>query len=345
MQVSTSNLSVLGANEANTCTALVPYRDQDEVIRTSLAKWRAMPCIVYFKATSCAGKSTLGRAFEQQLNDWVFIDDDVIAYRQYLEAIAQRFPHEYAIVGKAVSPCNLYHAFRFKDVLFYESASDSDRVAAKDALAKVQNELDNPESSPWISAVNQQVRTELIDRVQLAFQQKKNVLVDSWFFNAGQFQEHFPGARVMRLMMYCSLPVAMQRLKKRNQEGLATENIESKRYISQLMGSFCSLYLMSKSPAQPVESVAKTELEAQFVVMTTDVKKASTTGVKKPFTRQEVALEDFEKMRAQFLLPYDSENANHLFIAPKETQDFIINGSFETQKTIASIKQVVRILL
>lgn len=343
MQVNTTQNSV-SFNE-NTCTALVPYRAPADVLRENLSRWRALPCIIYLKGTCSAGKSTFGKTFEQQAHKWVFIDDDIIAYSSFLLAIARRFPQEYVIIERVIAPSNLYHAFCRKEVLFYENADEQVRQDAMKALSTVHDMLDAPENRPWVLEVTQQVRTEVLTKIRSVFQQGKNVFLDSWFFTAAEIQERFQTTRVIRLMLYCSLPVVAERLQKRNEEGQACGNIEAKRHVKQLMSSFCDLYEVHTNPQQPIERITKTELDTQFDLMLASVKKANVTSLKKTFTQQEATVELFEKMRAEFMHPYEVANTDSLFIAPKKAQHFIVNGSFTAQKTIDSIKQIVEILL
>ena len=335
MQVSvTYPISTESLPNKNECTALVSYRAPQEVIRESLEKWRQMPCIVYLKGTCSAGKSTFGRTLENQSKDWVFIDEDLIYIRRYRELFAQRFPKEYAIAACAISSQNLYHAFYRNQVVFHDKASESERLAAKEAVSKVQNELEDPKNVSWKRDAKEQIRSELVEKIQAAFQQHKKVLLDSWLFTAAEIQARFLSARIIRVLLYCPLPIAFDRLKKRNQEGPAMDNIESNRFTGQLMSSFCVLYSMSKKPKTPIESIAKTVLENQFAAMAREVMKANPKGVKRIFIGEEMPQDTFHKKQVDFMQPYEAENTDVLSIEPKDAQDVIINNSGSTQKAL-----------
>jgi hypothetical protein len=326
------------------CTALIPYKAASEVIRESLEKWKQMPCIAYLKGTCSAGKSTFGRTLESQSRNWVFIDEDVFYIRRYCELIAERFPQEYATASCAIASSNLYHAFYRNIVVFHEKASASERTAASEAVLKVQLALEDPAKAIWKLEAKRQIQSELVAKIQAAFRERKKVLLDSWLFTAAEVQARFGEARVVRVLLYCPLPVAMLRLQKRNQEGQVAGNIESNRFTGQLMSSFCGLYAMSKTPKSPIECVEKTVFETQFAAMASDVKKANTRGAKKIFMNEEMPQDVFQRTQAQFMQPYVVESADALFIAPKDVQDVIINNSGNTQKALELFEESVEIV-
>ncbi len=96
------------------------------------------------------------------------VDEDPIVLRTYPDAVALRFPIEYANIINAVAKYNLYQALRAKDILFKKTATEEECIKASNALSFIQNELKQSQNLPWNEDVNERIRKELIETIQLA---------------------------------------------------------------------------------------------------------------------------------------------------------------------------------
>lgn len=212
------------------------------------------------------------------------------------------------------------------------------------ALSAIQNELNQPQNLPWKQEVNEGIRKELIETIQLALTNEKNVLLDSWYFTAAQIQELFPATPVTRVMLYCPFPIAYKRLLKRNKESMARENLQEKRYMNQLMGSFCSLYLLSDQPAQPIQNINKKELDQIFNLIYFTLESENIHNQKQIFTFGELTQSQFQKLQIEFMQPFIELESTHLYISPKEEQDLIIDHTLgDNQKALDLLEEVMKI--
>lgn len=334
-----------------TTTALIPYQEPAEVLRRSLAAWQkdsvtiySVPraaedqaTIVYLKGTACAGKNRFAAAFEK-CSKWLCINDDPIACDVFLAAIQERFPKEYLAAARVIHVSNLYHALRYKDILFRQESNEDERKAGGEAVAFIQNELDQAENRPWVLQVNQTVRLQAMQKIETAIRNKQRVLLDSWFFTSKEVQEKFPEGRVIRLLVYCPLPVATKRLFKRNSEGLATGNIIEKRYPVNLLGSFKALFHLEQNPQQPLEVVDKSTLVAAFDLLRDEIAKVDATIPKKSFTIQQLSTPQFETLKKEFLQPFEAYKGKTLTIAPREPQNIIVANTDNLEKVIGTIE-------
>ncbi len=295
--------------------------------------------VIYLRGTCSSGKSTLIRSIVQEC-DLELVDEDSIMQRSYLEAVALRFPCKFIIINKAVARENLYHALREKDILFKKTASLEDSQKAKNALCEIQEELNNPQNLLWKKALSDGINTEVIQRLKEAIERRKNVILDSWYVKEHHIQELFPNVQIIRVLLYCSLPVAYNRLLKRNEEAIDRENLQEKRYLRQLFGSFTALYQISDQPLQPIHSIYRHELDQVFDAILLPLKDIA---YQKPiFTFEEITRPLFMKMKMAFLQPFDECKSENLYIAPKNAQDVIIdNTSNNIQNAVHSLKKAL----
>lgn len=303
-----------------------------------------IPVIVYLKGICCAGKSTFIQSIRQRWENLEIVDEDPIVHRTYPDAVALRFPIEYANIIKAIAEDNLYHALRAKDILFKKTATQEECIKASNALSSIQNELNQSQNLPWKKEVNEGIRREIIETIQLALQNEKSVLLDSWYFTADQIQELFPTTPVVRVMLYCPFPVAYERLQKRNKQSIEQENLQEKRYMNQLMGTFCSLYQMIDQSSQPIQSINRQELDKIFNSICLTLESENIHDQEQIFTFGEYSRSQFQKLQIEFMQPFvDLESAN-LYISPKEKQDLIIDrATDDIEKTLDLLEEVMNV--
>jgi len=177
--------------------------------------------------------------------------------------------------------------------------------------------------------VSRGIDAEVLRQIGEILEQKKNVLLDSWYIKPHHLNLHFPKTNIIRMLIYCSFQTAYERLQKRNKEALIHENLLEKRYLRQLVGSFFSLYQISPHPLQPIQEIKKQELDKVLDVISKSFKELDSSYHKPIFTFEEISQSYFLKMKKEFLHPFE-ELAEVLYISPKEEQDIIINNTHNT---------------
>jgi len=295
--------------------------------------------IIYLKGTCSSGKSTIIRSMLMQWENLEIVDEDSIMQQSYVEAVAIRYPHEYACIKQAILQENLYHALREKDILFKKTATKEECAIATNALYSIQEELNKPENLLWKQEVSKGIDTEVLRRIRETIEQKKNVLLDSWYIKPHHLNVHFPETKIIRILIYSPLSTAYERLLKRNNEALIQENLSEKRYLRQLIGSFFSLYQIDTHPLQPIQEIKKDELDQVLDVISQSFKGFSLSYHKPIFTFEEISQAHFLKMRNDFLRPFE-KSGKVFYISPKEKQDIIIDNTTNgIQKALNSIKE------
>lgn len=297
-------------------------------------------CIIYLKGTCSAGKSTLIRPLLNQWGNLEIVDEDSIMHRSYIEAVATRYPHEFDCIKQAIAQENLYHALREKDVLFKKTATKEECVKATNALYKIQEELNKPENLAWKQEISREIDTEVLRHIREAIEQKKNVLLDSWYIKPNHLNLYFPETKIIRVLIYSSLQNTYERFLKRNKEALIQENLLEKRYLRQLVGSFFSLYQIDTHPLQPIHEIKKHELDQVLDVISQSFKGSNPSYQKPIFTFEEISQTYFLKMKGEFLRPFEN-SGDTFYISPKEKQDIIIDNTMnDIQKALNSLKEI-----
>jgi len=298
------------------------------------------PIIICLKGTCSSGKSTLIKSLALLRDDLEVVDEDALVHEAYPKAIAQRFPLEYACIAEAIDKENIYHSLRTKDIIFKKTATQVECTNAKKYITEIQEELNGSQNLTWKQGVSQNISVEVLNKIKLALQNKKNVLLDAWYVKADQVQALFPKTSIIRVMLYCSLPVAYERLLKRNKEALDHGNLEEKRFLGQLVGTFCSLYQLSNQPIQAIQSIDRYKLDQIFNAiheMLTDE-----DSPKPIFTMKELSQSQLQSIQTGFLQPFDDCKSEKLYISPKEKQDLIIdNTSIDIQKAVRAIEEIL----
>lgn len=297
--------------------------------------------IIYLQGTCSAGKTTLIQSLLNQWDHLVVVDEDSIMHRSYVSAVAARFPKEFGCIQQAIAEQNLYHALREKDVLFKRTASDEEREKAANALCAIQDELNRAENLAWKQAVSRGIDAEVLRQIREGVEQKQDIILDSWYIKPSHLQVYFPDTQVIRVLLYCPLPLAYERFLKRNHEALCQENLLEKRYLRQLVGSFFLLYQIDPHPLQPIQAVKKQEFDHLLERISQTLKEGNPLYQKPIFTFEEVSRAYFLTIKDEFLKPFD-ESGEVFYICPKETQDLMIdNSSSRVEDVVCSIKALI----
>lgn len=296
------------------------------------------PKIIYLKGGCSAGKSTLIQAMRQRWKNLEIVDEDSMVHRTFPQAVAQRFPLEYATISNAVAEENLYRALRTRDLLFKTTATLQERLLAKVVLSEIQQELNQLHNFIWKEAVKESIRNEIVETIRTAIKQGKSVVVDSWYFTADQIQELFPETTTIRVLLYCPLSVAYDRLLRRNQEAFAQGNLDGKRDVNQVVSSFCLLYQISERPSQPIQEVDIDQLNQTFNTISLGLEEEAPQWQEPVFLFGELSRPQLQELQTEWMQPVVGHESAIFYISPKERQDLIIDN------TVGDIQQTLDLL-
>jgi shikimate kinase len=308
------------------------------------AECEPSPLIIYLKGTCSAGKTSLAQSVKQHC-DLEIIDEDSIMQRSYVEAVAGRFPCKFECITLAIAPSNLYHALREKDILFKMTASSEECTNAEKALNEIQEELDKEENLDWKLKISHEINEEVIQKLGDAIAKNKNALLDSWYLKEPQIKKLFPDAKMITLLLYCPLNAAYERLNKRNETALLLGNLQEKRYLRQLLGSFIALYQISEHPTGSLEKVSRNELAQIFEMFSRQIEMENPDPIDRPegpkpiFTFAKLSRSQFLQMKSHLLRPLELSPSALFYVSPKNEYDLIIdNSNQDILEIIKSIK-------
>lgn len=299
--------------------------------------------IIYLKGSCSAGKSTFIRSILDCWKEIEVVDEDSIMQKTYVDAVAGRFPCEYACIKRVISQENLYHAIREKDVLFKNNTSDDERRKAADALCVIQEELNKAENASWKQKVSQSIDLQVLQHIKRGIEKGNIVLLDSWYIKPKHLELSFPETKLCKVLLYCSLKNTYDRFLKRNDKALMEENLSEKRYIRQLIGSFISLYEINDKPEGAIELINKFELQDIFSNIASSLKNGPNFYQKPIFTFEEVSKSYFMKLANDFLFSIElsCENETELYIRPKEKYHIILNNEKSNENLIYLLKNMI----
>lgn len=292
--------------------------------------------IIYFKGTCSSGKSTLIKSLSK--DNLEIVDEDAYVHEAYVIAIEERFPLEYAAIIRAIDKDNIYNSLRTKDRIFKNDATEKEISEAEKAILNILEELNHPQNICWKQKISQSITKECLDKITFALQENKNVLLDAWYIKPDDLKALYPNTPIIKVMLYCSLPVAHERLLKRNNDAFVQGNLKEKRLYAQLIGSFCSLYEISQDPIKAIEKVELDQFTDSFKLISENLEEKEIP--KKVFSFKEISQTELQTLQNNFLKPF--ENGKPCYICPKESQDFIINNTtLETKKAVHLIEQML----
>lgn len=290
-------------------------------------------CIVCLKGTCSAGKTTLGKTLASSSSNWVYLDDDSISATIYLEEARNLCPREYATALVAISIDNLFYALYNQDILFKDSATTEEQAQAKAALKQMQEQFANPKNKLWKDAKHRRVYVAILSAIKDAVIQKKKVLLDSWWLTADEIQRIFSKVQVFRLMLYSPLSIATERFKLRNLACTTSSKIAEKRYVKNLVESFCGLYKAAKKPDLAIEKIDSVVTRQQFEALTVAAKQDN-QDVPKQYCPN---LQDLFK---QFMHPFEDARESSLYITPMAHQDIVIKNAPSANEAVAYIRSL-----
>lgn len=294
--------------------------------------------IIYLKGSCSAGKSTFIQALDTKMLNLEVIDEDEAWVRTCNEAVAQRFPEAIKAIQKAVAEENLFRALCANCLIFKKDITPEVCLGAKNAISRIQNELNQPCNVSWRKSLSEGVTSDLLERIREAIERKKNILLDSWYIKPDLLQARFPQARTVRVLLYCSMPETYQRLLKRNLEAVNSANLTNHRFTGQFVGSFCSIYQLSKEPVQPIEKVDPKQLNKLFA--TIEATLGDDQFSKPIFTFNELSKARLRTIQATFMQPTVDDPTANYYISPKEPQDYIFDNMTQ-EANVCLIKEII----
>lgn len=310
-------------------------------ILLSIISLHAEPSIIYLRGTCSAGKSTLLRKISKQCQNILVVEEDNLVVQMFPLAVSQRYPVEYEYIRQAIAEENIFHALRTKHTLYKPGVTEEERINANNSLEVIKSELNSIENKPWNDDVNDSIRHEIMERIVSALNNQKHVLLDSTYFSAQQIKEFFPDNSVKQVLLYCSFPVAYQRLLKRNNDAVLNNNLLEKRFFNTLIISFNALYELSSHPLQPIQSIDVEGLESIFNNI------APTLPIKPDYEQRlfnygEISKSQFIELQEKIFSPCKNNKAAPYFITPKLKQDLIIDHTDgDLQKAIEALKKML----
>lgn len=301
--------------------------------------------IIYLQGSCSSGKSTFVQALSEEYPKLAIVDEDSIMHEAYVSAVAARFPREFFLIQQVIAPENLYHALREKDIYYKNESSPEIRTEAASSLTFIQEELDRQENLSWKQEVSRSIDREVLRSISAALQDNRDVLLDSWYIHPTRLQIEFPDAKIIRVLLYCSLPKSFERFEARNAKAIEQGNLQEKRYPRQLVGSFFSLYQIGSEPEQPIHKVQKCSFEPTIATLEKYFSGTHLQYNKPVFTFQEPSKALFLQSAQEFLGPFDTFAVDELYIAPKEHQDVIIdNTEGNPAKAIEAVQRYLKIV-
>lgn len=273
------------------------------------------PALVMLRGACSSGKNTLCDHIQAHESNLHVIDLDSIYMSHVVDLVAETFPEEFDTLSQAVPPYNLYHALKRNEVLL--------KGEALEALTKIQISLEGPLGSSFQSTLRKKLKTHLLEQIEMAFEEGKNVLMNTWL-PMGFIEEHFKSHPTVNVLVYSSLPAGFEMLKKRNRDALDSGNLSNKRFLGQLLSSFNSLFYLTMEEGEHSIGVnSLTELESVFEKARDEVVQNWNLKQETIFSQREMNLLDLANIKKE-IIPEDAQGSIPLFIQPKKQFDITL---------------------
>jgi len=296
--------------------------------------------IIYLKGSCSSGKSTLIKTIKAFTEDLVVVDEDAYLFTTYPKAIETRFPIEYAMMDRAIENYNIYHSLKTDDRCYKLRATDNECVMAEFAISTIVEELNRAENLAWKKHISQSITDRCLDEIENALQNNKDVLIDAWYIKPDQLQTLYPNNPLIKVMLYCPLEVAYQRLLKRNRQAIFLGNLSEKRLALQLIGSFCSLYEITLQPLQPIEQVELSTFNDTFELIAENL--SENVSPRETFSFKEMSKSELQVIQSKFLHTFKKCGFKPCYINTKEPYDLIIdNKNLKSEEAVEIFKEIL----
>jgi hypothetical protein len=286
--------------------------------------------IVMLRGTCSAGKTSICEKIASQESHWQVIDLDDIYMQKVVELIAITFPKEFEVIAKVIPSHNLYHALKRDETV-------CKNTEVLQALAKIQQSLDGPLGKDFQANLWKQLEGTLIEQIEAAFHEGKDVLMNSWLSKNGIIEDYFKTHKIINVLVYTPIQTSFRFLQKRNDEASTTGNLYQKRFFGQFFSSFNNHYrLTTEKSGCALAEHKKADVESVFtegsagVVQTLDKKDEHT------FTQHEINLFELNRIKDEFI-PIQAHECDTLFLEPKEQYDLVVCSENRSSEELVTL--------
>lgn len=284
------------------------------------------PCIVKLWGSCSAGKSSILNELRQDAR-WAVIDEDSLILSAIVEAISVQFPHEFELIKKAIAPNNRFVALQRNEIYFIEGTDEQSKFNAIQAISKIHEGLADQQGEDFKAAWKAQVKKIMQEDTETAILNGKNILIDSWLLSYEELTTQFPDNTVIEALLYCSLPLALEHLEKRNKIALESGDSRENRFYAQLMKSYNQLFSFNTDPNGALLQCTKDEISSVFDAVNHKVIQNWQEEKPRGFLWKECNLFELNRIKNE-LLP-DSLEEGIIFLHPKEEKYSITLNSGE----------------
>ena len=283
--------------------------------------------VVFLSGTGCSGKTSVCNELEQ--NDaWTVVSEDNIFGEQAVRHWKKKIPQKFRLVAQAIDEKNLFHAIERDQILFKYHASEDERMAAQQAVATIQEYLNNQTKSEQEKryAILRQHITQTI--INLAY--THHVIVETCcLLKPEHIEQIFRKHDIIYAATYCPFSDIITRNIKRNADTLIRgKNISNLRHFYFTLNSFTDLYYFSDIQHGAIDSLDKyTVIHMLDIVELYLHDSPDAISAPKTFTSRELSLHELGTYRKRLLGIFRSDTVN---IIPKSKVDLLLRTDQHT---------------
>lgn len=290
----------------------------------------AIKMIVMLRGTCSAGKTTICEKVRLQEGRWRVIDLDEIYMNKVVELAACFFRQEFETLADVISPHNLYHAIK-------RNETHTSSEEALKALSTIHITLNGPAGKSFQTTLWIQLEGLLIEQIESALHEGKDVLMDTWLPRNGFIEAYFKDRKILNVLVYTSLPTSFYFLQKRNEEAFQSDDLSKRRYFGQLFSSFHELYQVTREKNScTLSEHTKAELESIFEKGSHRVVQNWEETSEGTFTQNEINLLELDKLKRAFI-PYEASAQDLLFLEPRDHGDLIVSSKNKSPEEVVAL--------
>lgn len=283
--------------------------------------------VIMIHGASRSGKSSLCCAIDAH-KGWRSVGS---LYGSYcLATCAELFPEQCSCIKIGIEESNIRHALASNFCIFKKDVSPETQDSIRLAIKQIQDYFADARvyaehKSQFSFFALQEIDTHLNNNM--------NVLADvSWYVTAEQIQALYPDTRIARALLYCSLPVIIERLITNNARARSTGSAVNYRFFIEPLASFASLYeLTSSAPfiscQAPVDTaidmITRSELLAALAAVEPYLPEQSAGHGFSGFMMYEFTRADLREYKEALLQKCGEQEM--LYVVPKKQYDIVIH--------------------
>lgn len=288
--------------------------------------------IFYLCGTCSSGKSTFIQTIKDPC-DLIVVDEDSIMQKKYVDAVVKRFPNECDYISRFIANVNLYHALREKDILFNDEPSEGDKSKVIQTLDEIQRELNQSINLAWKQKISQEINEEVLFQLKGSIEQNNNIILDSWYVKEDDIKKLFPNVKIIKILLFCPFHETFTRFLNRNEEAIKLKNLQEKRYFRQFLGTFAAFYKIDENPQTALQKIYKAEIDQIFDEISLKINNQECDDQKPIFTFNEIAHNQFLKIKNLFYEPFMFSTSEFLYLSPRKEYDLIVDARQMDQQT------------